>query len=540
MVAFGACGGMPSATGWYLKHLNRPDDSDDDNHDNNDDLPSHGLQPETNPSDVIFLPHPPNLPDLPYSKHQDHPRTHVKSSGQRGTLGCIGLRLDSLQYPMVSERLLEKIGLHRFVRYNPTLPFPSHSIFDLSTVGRIEIGWSYVDFATQSQRSGKNEFYVFTERGDKSYGMEFFLPNSFVVGSPAQLGRRRLTKGDANKHGKPDTAISETPAFSPDIVKLRLPGHLSDLLPLNPAISRWLEPFGQGRHWLHPLALRGLFELLRQPEAPLVKDQPSLLSRQATTVLGSESSTEAGETALVKTDGGNAYRATKLAPTGPPAVDSFPGALDGPANGDDKLSPRLIGTDDPEDNTNDATSNISPAGTNKTLSAVEGTSADAMPIFPRAVRLVGYATVNVELLAMLAPRTESVSDTGGSGGNSSTRNTTTDLQDDGADASMAGNVETGDGRSSFSKAALNSRQPTEQGPSPASHGSSISSRARESSKDEDEDGGRRRKKPRLTEALGAPDPSLPVLKLACPYQAYEPHRPCFQQGKGCENISRLK
>ncbi|KAK1757115.1 hypothetical protein QBC47DRAFT_412445 [Echria macrotheca] len=58
--------------------------------------------------------------------------------------------------------------------------------------------------------------------------------------------------------------------------------------------------------------------------------------------------------------------------------------------------------------------------------------------------------------------------------------------------------------------------------------------------DEDEERGRRRKKRRLSNALGAPDPPLPTLRLACPYQAYEPWRRCLQQAGGCADIARLK
>ncbi|KAK3307273.1 uncharacterized protein B0T15DRAFT_529791 [Chaetomium strumarium] len=162
----------------------------------------------------------------------------------------------------------------------------------------------------------------------------------------------------------------------------------------------------------------------------------------------------------------------------------------------------------------------------------------------RMVRQVGVASLRVEFLSLSAELASY-----GSSNSEHSNDTTSisccssDNEGDGVDTNVLVNEETERGQKSSQSTAQDTEPPTEQpsvSPSSFSSGGSQASTTRKRSKtDEEKEEGGRKKKP-LSNGLGTPDLLLASLRLACPYQAYEPWRTCFKQADGCENISRLK
>ena len=185
----------------------------------------------------------------------------------------------------------------------------------------------------------------------------------------------------------------------------------------------------------------------------------------------------------------------------------------------------------------------SPGGTAQEADAWSET--ETSPRGSTTVKRVGVVTLRVEVVsfsAEAAPPGGSCVD--GDDTLSICHSSNGSGHEDGDTVSLV-DEETRQGQSSSHSTAQDANAPTQQHPDSSTNISSANpqratlNQGKDVDKEEDDDG-RRRKKRRLSRPLGAPDPLLPSLRLACPYQVYEPWRRCFQQAGGCEDMGRLK
>jgi len=185
----------------------------------------------------------------------------------------------------------------------------------------------------------------------------------------------------------------------------------------------------------------------------------------------------------------------------------------------------------------------SPGGTAQEADAWSET--ETSPRGPTTVKRVGVVTLRVEVVSFSAEAAppggsredgdDTLSICHSSNGSGHEYGDTISLVDE----------ETRQGQSSSHGTAQDANAPTQQHPDSSTNISSANpqrptlNQGKDVDKEEDDDG-RRRKRRRVSRPLGAPDPLLPSLRLACPYQVYEPWRRCFQQAGGCEDMGRLK